>query len=291
MSLANGKLTSQRLYTRLAIACAALVLTGLFVQLSVARTNVRSVFVSTSEHDTVAQAQYRQGRREVREVKSTTSHIQRERAASDDDVESSWSTDGQRVQVSAKNVVLSDDVKTIKAIRDNGSLSISEKRGGVTRELRVAPEAGGNLSYAYSVQGRQREFDGEARAWLSRILLEFTRNSGYAAEQRVNWILSEQGTGGVLREVSSIPSDNIKRIYLQKLAGTDSLDSANLVRVIEQARQELTSDFELTEFLLSIKAQFNLSGDVRAAFKRAVDRLRSDSDRGKVLSAIAVLDR
>lgn len=275
MSLANGRHASQRFYTRLALACAALFLTTLFVQLSLAR----------------AQTQHRQGRREVREVKSTESHERRKGAASDENIESSWSTDGQRVRVSARNVELSDDVKTVKAIRDNGHLSIRDERGGVTRELKVTPGAGGNLSYSYSAQGRQRDFDGAAQAWLSEILLEFTRNSGHAAERRVNWIVSQQGTDGVLREVSAISSDNIKRIYLQKLAGRGGLDSANLVRVIEQARRELTSDFELTEFLLSIKGQHNMSADVRAAFMKAVGRLQSDSDRGRVLSAIAALDR
>lgn len=291
MSLTNGRHASQSFYVRLAVACAGLVLTASFVQLSIARAQVASIFASAHGHNSAAQTQQRQGRQEVREVKSTGSQERRKRAASGDDIESSWSTNGQRVQVSVKNVELSEDVKTVKAIRNNGHLTVSEKRDGVTRELKVTPGASGNLTYAYSVQGRQRDFDGAAQAWLSQILLEFTRNSGYAAERRVNWMVSQQGTDGVLREVSAISSDNIKRIYLQQLAGRGNLDSANLVRVIDQARRELTSDFELTEFLLSLKGQYDMSADVRAAFKKAVERLQSDSDRGKVLSAIAALDR
>ncbi|HEX8921428.1 MAG TPA: hypothetical protein VF766_08105 [Pyrinomonadaceae bacterium] len=265
MFLANRSRKPQRHYVRLATACAAFILIALGVW-------------------AVAQAQ--QGRQEVRQVKSSRNNVQRSRA-SDDAIESSWSTDGQRVEVRARNVELSDDGRAIRAIRDNGYLFISDKRDGGPRELRVGPGTNGNFSTSYSVRGQQREFNEEARTWLAQTLLEFVRNSGYAADQRVNWLLSQQGPSGVLDEVSVIPSDNIKRIYLQKLAEKGNLNAANLIQVIEKARQEVTSDFELTEFLLAIKGQVNMSSEVRAAFMKTVDRLQSDSDRRKVLSAVA----
>src|ERR1043165_2960128 len=179
------------------------------------------------------------------------------------------------------------DGQAIRAIRDNGYLFISDKRSGGPRELRVGPGTNGNLSFSYSVRGQQQEFGAEARTWLAQTLLEFVRNSGYAADQRVNWLLSQQGPSSVLDEVSVIPSDNIKRIYLQKLAEKGNLNAANLIQVIEKARQEVTSDFELTEFLLAIKGQDTMRGEVRAAFMKTVDRLQSDNDRRKVLSAVA----
>jgi hypothetical protein len=203
-----------------------------------------------------------------------------------DMIESSWSTDGQRVQVSARDVELSDDVQRITAIHNNGYLIIRDKRRSGPRELKVVPGTNGQLSFSYSVGGQQQEFDAQARMWMAQTLLEFVRNSGYAAGRRVSWLLSQQGPNGVLAEVSSIPSDNIKRIYLQKLAETGNLDAANLIRVIERARQEVTSDFELTEFLISLKGQVNTNSEVRAAFMKTVERLQSDNDRRKVLSAI-----
>ena len=203
-----------------------------------------------------------------------------------DTIESSWSTDGQRVQVNARDVELSDDGQTIKAIRMNGYLFIRDQRSGVPRELKITQGTNGNLSFSYSVRGQRQELDAQARTWMTQTLLEFVRNSGYAADRRVSWLMSQRGPSGVLEEVSLIPSDNIKRIYLQKLAETGNLDAANLIRVIEKAKQEVTSDFELTEFLISIKGQANTSSEVRAAFMKTVERLQSDNDRRKVLSAI-----
>lgn len=212
--------------------------------------------------------------------------VQRSRSG-DDAVESSWSTDGQRVQVNARDVELTDDAQAIKAIRTNGFLTIRDERSGGPRELKVSPGTNGSLSFSYSVRGRQQEFDSQARTWMAHVLLEFVRNSGYEAGRRVSWLSSRQGPDGVLEEVSLIPSDNIKRIYLQKFAETGHLDAANLIRVIERARQEVTSDFELTEFLISIRGQVNMSSEVRAAFMKTVDRLQSDNDRRKVLAGIA----
>jgi hypothetical protein len=240
---------NHRFYVRLATVCAAFVLLALSCQAAIARSQ------RTSSTDNV--------------------------------VESSWSTDGQRVEVNARDVELSDDAQTIKAIRNNGFLNIRDERSGGPRELKVSPGTNGSLSFSYSVRGRQQELDAQGRTWLAHTLLEFVRNSGYEAGRRVSWLLSRQGPNGVLEEVSLIPSDNIKRIYLQKLAETGHLDAATLIRVIERARQEVTSDFELTEFLIAIKGQVNMSSDVRAAFMKTVDRLQSDNDRRKVLSGIA----
>lgn len=285
MFLANGNRKPRRHYARLAPACAALILIAFSVRTAVACDGVTSTTLGSID-TAPTHAQQRQGRQEVSEVNSTRNSVHRSRS-SDDTVESSWSTDGQRVQVSARDVELSDDGQAIRAIRDNGYLFISDKRNGGSRELRVGPGTNGNLSFSYSVRGQQREFGAEARTWLAQTLLEFVRNSGYAADRRVHWLLSQQGPSGVLDEVSMIPSDNIKRIYLQKLAEKGNLNAANLIRVIEKARQEVTSDFELTEFLLSIKGQVNISSEVRAAFMKTVDRLQSDSDRRKVMSAVA----
>ena len=270
MFISNGNRKPQRHHARLTTACAALILIALVVQAAVACAGMTSTALASIE---MAQQQGRQ-------------KVQRSRS-SDDAIESSWSTDGQRVQVSARNVELSADGQAIRAIRDNGYLFISDKRSGGPRELRVGPGTNGNLSFSYSVRGQQQEFGAEARTWLAQTLLEFVRNSGYAADQRVNWLLSQQGPSSVLDEVSVIPSDNIKRIYLQKLAEKGNLNAANLIQVIEKARQEVTSDFELTEFLLAIKGQVNMSGEVRAAFMKTVERLQSDNDRRKVLSAVA----
>lgn len=231
-----------------------------------------------------------QERRVIREDTSA-GHAGWSKQSSNTDTETTWTNEHDTVRVKARNLELTDDGQAIKALHADGYLFIKEERGGATRELKVTQAAGGNLERLFLVQGRSRDFDAEAQAWLSKILLEFVRNSGFASDQRVRWILQQNGVSGVLTEVSLIASDNIKRAYLQKLVEHGSLDSANLVRILEKARQEITSDYELTEFLIAFKEQVNMNADVRAAFLRTLNRLRSDYDRGRVLTAVSKTDR
>jgi hypothetical protein len=220
-------------------------------------------------------------------VRQTTVRNESQSPSSSSEIESSWTSDDEQVRVKARNLELTDDGQAIKSLHDGGYLSISEKRGGKSRELKVTQGLNGNLEYAFSVQGRAREFDADAQQWLSKSLLAFVRNSGFAAGHRVNLILRQQGPDGLLAETSLIPSDNIKRLYLQKLVEQGNLDAATLVRVIEKAGQEITSSYELTEFLISIKDESRQSSEVRAAFMKTLERLPSDYDRGRVLAAIA----
>ncbi|HYO62158.1 MAG TPA: hypothetical protein VER08_00735 [Pyrinomonadaceae bacterium] len=231
-------------------------------------------------------AQGRQERKVVRETTPTTDTAPRSHT-SHSDTESNWTNGRDSVRVKARNLELSDDGRAIKALHHDGFLSVWEQRGGVVRELRVTPSAGGGLAHSLSVRGRSQPFDAEAQAWLASVLLEFVRNSGFAADRRINSLLSRGGAEAVLAEVSLLPSDNIKRAYLQKLVEQGRLDAANLVRVFEKARREVTSDYELTEFLLAVKDSAGAGGEVRAAFFKALDRLQSDHDRGRVLAAVA----
>lgn len=231
-----------------------------------------------------------QERRVVRETTSPTptSDSETRQRSPHSDTESTWTDGRDTVRVKARNLDLSDDGQTVKSLRDGGYLSISEQRGGkATRELRMTQSASGGFEYNYSVNGRSKAFDAGASSWLSGILLEFVRSSGFASEERVGWLLSRGGATAVLSEVSLLPSDNIKRTYLQTLVKRGNLDSSNLVRVLEKARQEVTSDYELTEFLIAVKGHVNMSGEVRAALHKTMARLQSDYDRGRVLAAIA----
>lgn len=228
-----------------------------------------------------------QERKVVRETTTKTTDAAPRSHSSHTDTESNWTDGRDSVRVKARNLELTDDGRAIKGLHHDGFLDIREERGGVVRELRVTPSAGGGLTHSLTVRGRSQPFDAEAQTWLASVLLEFVRNSGFAADRRVGSLLSRGGAEAVLAEVSLLPSDNIKRAYLQKLVERGGLDAAGLVRVFEKARREVTSDYELTEFLLAVKDSANAGGEVRAAFFRTVERLQSDYDRGRVLAAVA----
>ncbi|HVF56038.1 MAG TPA: hypothetical protein VM934_07790 [Pyrinomonadaceae bacterium] len=253
-----------------------------------------AAFVSgiTIALSSVASVGTAQERRVVRETSSSTSNTDavKGKQPSHSDTESNWTDGRDTVRVKARNLELTDDGQAVKSLSDGGYLTISEYRGGASRELRVSQSAGGSFEYKYVFNGKPTAFDAGAQSWLSGILLEFVRSSGFATERRVSWLLSRGGAAAVLSEVSLLPSDNIKRAYLQRLVEQGNLDSPNLVRILEMARQQITSDYELTEFLVAAQPHVNMSGEVRAALQKTLQRLHSDNDRGRVLTAFAKME-
>ncbi|HEX8557039.1 MAG TPA: hypothetical protein VF668_03000 [Pyrinomonadaceae bacterium] len=77
------------------------------------------------------------------------------------------------ISIRASDVELDGDLGDVKSILDGGYLSIEETRDGVTRRFQAEPAEGKRVRRVYRVAGVEREFDAEAKKWLSRILREF----------------------------------------------------------------------------------------------------------------------
>jgi hypothetical protein len=92
------------------------------------------------------------------------------------------SDNGVRTKVRIKGEIeFNDDYTQITSISTDGSLSIQEERGGVTRKFEATRAADGSIRQIYFVQGEARPLDNEAQTWLNRMLLETVRQSGYGA--------------------------------------------------------------------------------------------------------------
>lgn len=204
---------------------------------------------------------------------------------SDTQIRSEWVSGGDRVEIQARNVELTDDGKDVKAIEPSGYFLVNENRAGVERRLEIVPDDRGGLRRSYSVQGQARAFDSQAQAWLAGLLLDYQRRTDSSAEGRVKWILQRQGAGAVLEEISNITGDQVKRAYLQALFTQSKFDSDVLQRGLEQARKELGNDYDLAELLLWVNEHARLGAGARTSFFKAVDRMGSDPDRRRVLTA------
>ena len=54
------------------------------------------------------------------------------------------------------------------------ALGVLRRAYGRHRVARVTPAADGRLRFAYTVNGEERPFEGEGRAWMLGIIREFT---------------------------------------------------------------------------------------------------------------------
>jgi beta-lactamase regulating signal transducer with metallopeptidase domain len=81
---------------------------------------------------------------------------------------------GRRVEIHASKVRIGASQTDIRGIARGGSLVVTEIAHGRHRVARAAPAADGSLRFVYTVNGEERPFEGEGRAWMLGIIREFT---------------------------------------------------------------------------------------------------------------------
>ncbi|MEX2285133.1 MAG: M56 family metallopeptidase [Gemmatimonadota bacterium] len=195
-----------------------------------------------------------------------------------------WSSD--RCSGSARiegTVRMNTDLTGIASISSGGMFRIEEDDGDNERRLTVRP-VGGQLQYQYRVSGRDAEFDAAGRAWLAQALISLYRNTGFAAEERVEHLLRTQGPQAVINEVSLMRSDHVQRVYLTKLLERADLSPALVKQGMEVAARELESDYELAQTLIAFANKHDLNDETRSIFINASTSISSDYERRRVLS-------
>jgi hypothetical protein len=200
-----------------------------------------------------------------------------------------WNRDenGNSLELTVRgDVEFNDDYTEVKRIAGGGSLEIRETRGGVRRKLEIEPGQGGELIVSYSVDGRNRPYDAEAKSWFAKVLDEAVTESGLNAGPRAQKILKERGAGGLLDELSRFRSDHVKQLYIKELFKSGSLDARGAVRLSGIVAREMSSDHYKAQVLEGIPEQLLHEETVRTAFLEASGTIRSDHYRAQTISAV-----
>jgi hypothetical protein len=182
-------------------------------------------------------------------------------------------------------VAFTDDYKDIENVSEDGSFLATDERGGSVRRLSVTRDADGQLRRKYSVDGRKREFDADAKVWLSEFLLMIVREGGMDAKARVRRILQQRGARGVLDEISFIKTDYARRVYFDALIKEGHLDAATLESVLRQAARQISGDYEKAVFLIDYADKYLGTDAAMPVFFEATKKIGSDYEHHRVLSA------
>jgi hypothetical protein len=204
----------------------------------------------------------------------------------DDDLrEISWRSGSCRAEVRLEGEVeFTDDFRGIARLSRGGELRIREDDGRTERVVEVRPDGDG-VSYRYSVDGRDRTFDAAARAWFDNMLLQLFR-TGFAAEERVAWMLRTQGLDAVIQEIGQLRSSYPMRIYYEVALAHPDVTSAQAAMLVRQAGQQITSDYELAELLIATADDRPFDDGIRDAFIAASGSLESDYEHRRVLALV-----
>lgn len=194
--------------------------------------------------------------------------------------------DGHELEITLrKQVEFSDDFTEIVRVSEGGYFEVRERSGGTVRWFEATPDGQGGVRRRYTLNGERREFDGEARAWLTKVLVAAVRNGLYAQETAAR-LLRERGAGAVLDEAANLTSDYARSIFYAAVFEQRNLDTRTLTRALRLA-QQLTSDYERSKLLVTA-SKFDLGDDgVRSAFFAAFGRMESDYERDRVLQSAA----
>ena len=162
-------------------------------------------------------------------------------------------------------------------------VEMEERDGDHNRKVRVSERAGA-LEYRWSVDGANG-FDVDKDRWLADMLLSIERRSARMAKQRVPALLKQGGVDAVLDETNQMDSDYARRQYYSALLANVRLNEAQAERVLNQAADSMSSDYERAELLKSLAAQGPMTDRLARAVIRVAQRMSSDYEKRRALSA------
>ena len=178
-----------------------------------------------------------------------------------------------------------DDFTRLVGIDRGGVLRIDENDGDTRRVLEVTSGSNG-LEYSWSVNGRERAFDAQGRAYLDAWTLVLFRELGYAAEERATYLVNNKGVAGVLSEVALMKSDYVQAEYLGVAMEKGKLSEADVQRVLGVAAETLDSDYYMSNVLAGAARGVEFSSESRRNYLTAVGTMESDYYKEGALRAL-----
>lgn len=170
-------------------------------------------------------------------------------------------------------------------------VEIEERRdGGVTRLSGTADDDGRPVVWRWRVDGEERPFDADARAWLRARVPVVLRFTGIQARGRAAWLYERGGIEGLVDEIPRLRGDATRRRYLEAHVGSTFLSADELDDVLTSAADVLGSDHEMRRLLVSVAEALPdalSSGPASEAFWRAVRTVGSDGEQRRLLDRLA----
>ncbi len=192
---------------------------------------------------------------------------------------------GRGLQIRVKGKAeFNDDYSDIRRLSPGGSVRIRDSRGAQIRRLEIEADGNGNLKRVYFVNDSLRDFDAEARQWMTAMMLDLVRQSGFDAERRVARLFEQGGANAVLAEIGQIKGSYAKSLYFRHLLKQQTLDVATVQTVVRQISREITSAYEKRQALSAVSEKYLREPAVLGELIAAAGTIDSDYERGQLLA-------
>jgi hypothetical protein len=192
-------------------------------------------------------------------------------------------TDDYVVRVSGEgNVDLAPDGSGVTALSRRGSLDVRMTRDGEDRRVVFTSESAA-IERQFFLQGDEQPWGPEADRFVTEVMPIVLRETALNAEERVGWLIENQGQSRLLDEIELIDSDFAQRIYSIEYAKAAEIAPADFDRLMRLANDNLTSDFELRSTLTAVYDEERPTGEQLVALLAAGMNLDSDFEARLVL--------
>ena len=156
----------------------------------------------------------------------------------------------------------------------NGSFRVDVTDKGVRRQLDIESK-NGTLTRTWRIDGRERPYDDEARAWFASFLIELDRRTAMGIDVRLPLLLKQGGVSAVLSETGLMSSDYARSQYYLKLPTVTKVSSAETTRILQQAVTRPLSDYYKAELVGAYVSNVQ-DPAVKAALMGLVEPMQSD---------------
>lgn len=173
------------------------------------------------------------------------------------------------------DIEIANDDRDIISISNGGYVQISKTSFGSRRKIRIEGVSTG-LKREYYVGAKRVDWDPEGKQWLSEILPEAIRSTGFGAKSRVERFYKKGGVAAVMEELQMIDSDYVKSIYASILLDKSGLTSDEIVETLQGVSEEIGSDYYLSNVLKDNTDKLLKDEATSNAFFRAVAEIGSD---------------
>src|ERR1041385_745288 len=210
--------------------------------------------------------------------------------AQDKSARSNWTwnnSDGpQKIEVRVENKVeFNEDYSDVAAIPFDGALHVYDTRGPRALRLAITAAPNGELRRDYWVDGKAQTFDAQGRTWLRGVLLEAVRQ-GLDAKNRVERILRQRGTRGLIEEIAFLKGDYPRRLYFEALLQAKDVSNQDLRTALRNASTSITGAYERAQLLIQVANPILAKRELTGDYFEVVGKIDSAYEHGRVLASV-----
>jgi hypothetical protein len=179
-------------------------------------------------------------------------------------------------------IIFTDDETDVKYISPGGFLRFSKRSFGNRRTIILEGQSNNKITREYREGSKTFPFEPEGRKWMASVLPEIIRSTGIGAEERVKKFYDKGGVDAVINEISLLPTNYVQGIYYTAALALNGLSSKDIIKLVEDAGDEISSSYELSKLLISSSEALNKDDATLAATIKVVREISSSYEQAKV---------